>query len=102
MASDAAVLALFQASGNAALVTIKRDGRPQISNVSYTFDPHDRVFRVSITDSRAKTKNLRRDPRANMYATSADGWSFAVAECDATLTPVAAAPDDATVDALVD
>lgn len=102
MVDQAALLAMFGTSGTGALTTLKRDGRPQISNVRYAFDPHSRVFRVSITDSRAKTKNLRRDPRASMYTTSDDRWSYAVAEGDATLTPVATAPDDATVEALVD
>ncbi len=102
MVDDATLLALFGSSGTGALTTLKRDGRPQISNVRYAFDPQTRIFRVSVTDSRAKTRNLRRDPRASMYTTSRDGWSYAVADCDATLSPVAAAPDDATVEALVD
>lgn len=84
------------------VVTLKKDGRPQLSNVSYTFDPETRLIRVSITDGRAKTKNLRRDPRVSFYVSAPDFRGYVVAEGEADLTPVATAPDDATVDELVD
>ena len=82
------------------LVTLKRDGRPQLSNISYALT--DDVIRISVTDGRAKTANLRRDPRASLHVTSDDFWSYVVAEGDAELTPTAADPGDATVDELVD
>lgn len=81
------------------LATLKRDGRPQLSNVAYHYDAG--VVRVSVTDDRAKVKNLRRDPRASLHVASADGWRWVVAEGTAELSAVAAAPDDATVDDLV-
>jgi len=84
------------------LATLKRDGRPQLSTISYHFDPATRLVRVSITDTRAKTRNLRRDPRTSLHVSGADGWQYVVAEGTAELTPTAQAPDDATVDALVD
>ena len=40
------------------LATIKRDGRPQLSNVGYSYDPEPQLFRVSVTADRAKTRNL--------------------------------------------
>ena len=84
------------------LATIKRDGRPQLSNVSYYFDPRNVAIQVSITEPRAKTRNLRRDPRASMLGElSDDGWSYAVAEGNAILTPPAAVRDDDTVEALI-
>ncbi|MFI7573744.1 PPOX class F420-dependent oxidoreductase [Micromonospora sp. NPDC049497] len=83
------------------LVTIKRDGRPQLSNVVYTFDREEGLIRVSVTDGRAKTANLRRDPRASFQVSSDDGWAYAVAEARAELTPVAERPDDPTVGELV-
>lgn len=83
------------------LVTLKTDGRPQLSNVMYAVGDDD-VVRVSITDSRAKAVNARRDPRVSLHVTSDDFWSYVVVEGRAELTPVAAAPDDATVDELVD
>lgn len=86
--------------GLGVLVTIKRAGRPQLSNVTYVFDG-TRV-RVSLTDGRAKTKNLRRDPRASLYVDGPRGRSYVVLEGKADLSPVAAEPDDAVVEDLVD
>ncbi|MEU8262375.1 PPOX class F420-dependent oxidoreductase [Micromonospora sp. NPDC048999] len=83
------------------LATIKRDGRPQLSNVVYSFDRGPGLIRVSITDGRAKTANLRRDPRASFHVSSEDGWAYAVAEARAELTPVAERSDDPTVEELV-
>ncbi|MEV0806182.1 PPOX class F420-dependent oxidoreductase [Micromonospora sp. NPDC050200] len=83
------------------LATIKRDGRPQLSNVVYAFDRERGLIRVSVTDGRAKTANLRRDPRASFQVSSEDGWAYAVAEARAELTPVAQRADDPTVEELV-
>lgn len=83
------------------LTTNKRDGRPQLSNVTYVVGDDDRI-RISVTDSRAKTRNLRRDPRASLHVAQSDFWAYAVVECDVELMPVAADPDDPTVDALVE
>lgn len=101
MANESALESLFGTTGIAALVTLKRDGRPQISNISYHYDPAARVFAVSITDTRAKTKNMRRDDRVSLHINAASGWNFAVAEGRAELGPVAAAPDDAAVEDLI-
>ncbi len=98
---DDKLLALIAGNFLGVLATIKADGRPQLSNVSYHFDPRELVIRVSITEPRAKTRNLRRDPRASILVDSDDGWSYAVAEGTAELTPPAAAPDDDTVEALI-
>ena len=84
------------------LATIRRDGRPQLSNVGHVYDHAARTIRVSVTDDRAKTRNLRRDPRAAFHVTTKDGWSYAVADCTAELTETAQDPHDATVDELVD
>lgn len=83
------------------LVTLKRDGRPQLSNVAYSYDPNERIIRISVTDDRAKTRNLRRDPRASFYVSTPDLRAYQVAEGDAELSPVSAEPDDATVDELI-
>jgi PPOX class probable F420-dependent enzyme len=69
--------------------------------VSYYFDPRALTISVSITEPRAKTRNLRRDPRAAIHVSSDDGWAYAVAEGDAVLTPPAANPSDDTVEGLV-
>ncbi|MGX7730818.1 PPOX class F420-dependent oxidoreductase [Rhodococcus sp. 2H158] len=92
---------LFATTKIGALVTLKRDGRPQLSNIVYHYDPGARTFSVSITDGRAKTANMRRDPRVSLYVSAADGWAYAVAEGTAELSPVAKDPHDDTVEELV-
>ncbi|MGV0849621.1 PPOX class F420-dependent oxidoreductase [Mycolicibacterium phlei] len=98
---DDKLLALISGNSLGVLATIKRDGRPQLSNVAYHFDPRELTIRVSITEPRAKTRNLRRDPRASIHVSSDDGWSYAVAEGNAVLTAPAATPDDDTVEGLI-
>ncbi|HEY5335308.1 MAG TPA: PPOX class F420-dependent oxidoreductase [Mycobacteriales bacterium] len=87
-------------AGRGILATIKRDGRPQLSNVAYAWD--GTTVRVSVTDDRAKTHNMRRDPRVALEVTTPDLGGYVVVEGEADLTPVAAEPYDATVDELVD
>jgi PPOX class probable F420-dependent enzyme len=100
--SDEALFELLSRRQLGVLATIKQDGRPQLSNVNYAFDPDRRLIRVSVTDGRAKTANLRRDPRASFHVSSPDGWSYAVAEAVAELSPVATDPHDDTVTELID
>lgn len=98
---DDKLLAVIADNALGVLATLKRDGRPQLSNVSYHFDARTTTIQVSVTEPRAKTRNLRRDPRASLLVSSDDGWSYAVAEGNATLTPPAEAPGDDTVEALI-
>ena len=98
---DDKLLALIADNSLGVLATIKGDGRPQMSNVTYHFDPRELTIEVSVTEPRAKTRNLRRDPRASLLVSSEDGWSYAVAEGDAVLSPPAAASDDETVESLI-
>jgi nitroimidazol reductase NimA-like FMN-containing flavoprotein (pyridoxamine 5'-phosphate oxidase superfamily) len=60
------------------LATIKSDGRPQLSPITPTYDADAGVIRVSITEGRAKTRNLRRDPRATLEVTSWDEYRAAM------------------------
>lgn len=85
---------------NGVLTTQKRDGRPQLSNIIYSLDDTG-MFRISVTATRAKYHNMVRDPRVSLHVARADFWAYAVFEADADLSPVAAAPDDATVEELV-
>jgi PPOX class probable F420-dependent enzyme len=57
---------------------------------------------VSTTADRAKYANLSRQPWAALHVDGSSFWSYAVLECDVTLTPVAADADDPTVTELVD
>jgi PPOX class probable F420-dependent enzyme len=83
------------------LVTLKSDGRPQLSNVLHTVGD-DGVVRISITTERAKYKNLVRTPWAALHVNGPTFWGYAVLEGDVTLSEPAAAPDDATVEELVE
>ena len=93
---------LIGGSRQGVLVTLRQDGRPQLSNVNYGWDAQTQTIRVSTTDDRAKTANMRRDPRVSFYVTSGDFWSYAVVEGHAELSAVAKDPYDATVEELID
>ena len=84
------------------LATIRANGVPQLSPVTPYYDRDADVVYVSMTEGRAKTANLRRDPRAALEVTSADGWSWATAEGTVALTGPGADPQGAEVEALVD
>ena len=101
MAIDPALLDLFAQLRGGSLITLKRDGRPQASVVVHAWDAATCSIRVSLTDDRAKTRNLRRDPRASYEVVSPDLRAWAVGEGFAELTVPAADPHDATVEALV-
>ena len=74
------------------LITIRRNGRPQSSNVVYHLDGG--TARISVTADRAKAANLRRDPRASLHV-SPDFGRYVVLEATATLTqPSAEIGDD--------
>ena len=85
---------------NAVLTTLRADGRPQQSVIFYGADG-DR-FTISITDGRAKTRNLRRDPRAALFVAGDDPFTWVSLDGRVELSPVAESPDDATVDQLVE
>ncbi len=76
------------------LTTLKADGRPQLSNVAYAL--RDGRIVVSVTDDRAKTANVARDPRVSLHVTSEDFWTYLVVEGEAELSPVSSTPGDAT------
>jgi len=101
---DPALLQLAASRNLAGLAALKRDGRPQLSMVNFALAVEEDAVtaRVSVVDGRAKVANLRRDPRASLLVTSPDGWSYAVLEGDAELSPVAQAQDDPTVEELVE
>jgi PPOX class probable F420-dependent enzyme len=101
VALDPHLFELFAQQRGGTLITLKRDGRPQASVVTHVFDPATRTLRMSITDGRAKTRNLRRDPRASYQVTRPDLGDYAVGEGVAELSEVAADPHDGTVEALV-
>ncbi|WP_405796800.1 PPOX class F420-dependent oxidoreductase [Streptomyces sp. NBC_01506] len=94
--------ALLRESRLGVLATIKSDGSPQLSPVMPFYDEEAGVLYVSMTEGRAKTVNLRRDPRAALEVTSPDGWSWATAEGPVTLTGPSTDPEGPEVEALVE
>ena len=102
MTDDTALKDFIATHRHGVLATIRRDGRPQLSTITHLYDPETDTIIASITETRAKTKNMRRDPRVTYHVGSEDGWSYVVAEGRASLTAPAASRDDETVEALVD
>ena len=94
--SDA--LAWAAARKHAVLITVRSDGRPQSSDVVYALDGG--AFVVSVTDDRAKTANMRRDPRVVLHLSEPDSWSYASFDGTVELSAVTTDPGDATSDAL--
>ena len=84
------------------LATIKSSGLPQLSPVTPYYDRGAGTISISMTEGRAKTANLRRDPRAALEVTSADGGTWATAEGGVTLVGPGDTEDSAAVEALVD
>lgn len=93
MELDAAMAFVADRTGGV-LITIRGDGRPQASNIRYA--TWDRSVHVSVTDDRAKTKNLERDARGALHVTSDDFWSWMVVEGTAEVAPVTTDPSDDT------
>ncbi len=58
---------------NGVLATIKRDGRPQLSNIIYVVGD-DGEIRISITADRAKYFNIVRDSRVALHISTALQW----------------------------
>jgi PPOX class probable F420-dependent enzyme len=100
-APDPRLLDFVAENRRGVLATLKRDGRPQLSNIGYAYDRAAGIVRISVTADRVKTRNLERDPRASLHVTSEDFWTWVVVEGTADLTPVAADPHDGTVEELV-
>ena len=87
MKTEAEARAWVGRHNRAVLATIKRDGRPQLSHIVYTLDD-DGLIKISVTRDRAKTKNLKRDPRATLSVD--DGVQYhelrgVMMECDVRL-----------------
>lgn len=94
MPAEQQLLELIAAHQQGVLAAVARDGYPHLTNVLYLWDAQQRVARVSTTADRVKARVLTRDPRAALHIPGDHFWSYAVAECDAELSAVAAAAGD--------
>lgn len=81
------------------LVTIRRDGRPQMSNVSHLVSG-DAIL-VSATAGRAKVYNLRREPRVSLYV-SPEFYTYALIDGLAEVSAPAVDVDDPILDTLIE
>ncbi len=61
------------------LATLKRDGMPQLSPVAYLLDDDGEV-KISVTHDRAKTRNIRREPRVAMSVVGENWYEYVVVE----------------------
>ena len=95
-------MAAVSASHESVLASIRgSDGLPQLSNVGHMVGS-DGVIRVSTTANRAKYANLRRRPWAALKVDVGTFWSYVVVEGPVELSAVAAAPNDPTVEELIE
>jgi PPOX class probable F420-dependent enzyme len=98
------IAGLLASHHHGTLATLRRDGRPQLSVVTYAWYPHEdgrQLVRISTVDGRAKVANLRRDPRASFLVADESGWSYAVVEGRIELSAVALFHDDEVVEELI-
>ena len=84
----------------AVLITTRGDGSPQSSDVAFAVI--DDAFVISLTDDRAKTVNIRRDPRVILHLTAPAEWSYVAFSGRGELSATTVDPDDETADQLVE
>jgi PPOX class probable F420-dependent enzyme len=77
--NEAEARAFVARSHRAVIATLKRDGRPQLSPISYLLDD-DGLIKISVTRDRAKTRNLRRDPRVSLAVLGQSWYEYLVVE----------------------
>jgi PPOX class probable F420-dependent enzyme len=99
--SQDALWAVVRERRQAILGTVSPSGLPHLTNVHYLADSRERLVRITTTTTRAKGRNLLRDPRAVLHVQGDDWFTFAVAEGSVTCG-VAEAPGDAAIDELLE
>lgn len=82
------------------LITIRRDGRPQSSDVAYWMT-QDKIV-ISLTETRAKTRNIAADPRVVFHVSEPRQMSYVSFDGVAELSATTTEPGDETADALVE
>ena len=82
------------------LTTFRRNGAVQISIISC--GPYRDGIAFTVTETRVKLKNLRRDPRCSLMVSNENWWGFVVLEGKATILSMDNTPPDEFRDALRD
>ena len=80
------------------LITLRRDGRPQSSDVHHAVDGDTIVF--SVLPDRAKVYNVERDPRV-VYHVSHEG-SYVSFDSTAVVSPIPTSTHGPEMDTLID
>ena len=93
---------LFETRREGVLATIRRNGRPQLSNIGYVYDPETRIARFIAAEFRAKTRNLIRDPRASLHVTSETFRTWVVAEGTVSISTPAVGPGESVYEEILD
>ena len=102
MADDQQLLDLIASNNQGILAAVTRSGYPHLTNVLYAWDAVRQTARVSTTADRVKGRILRRDTHAALHVSGDHFWSYAVAECDATVSDTANTPGDPATRELLD
>jgi PPOX class probable F420-dependent enzyme len=95
-----AALELARTRHQSVLVTMRANGRPQLSNVGHVVSG-DGLIRILIPSDVAKYNNLLREPWAALHVASEDFNAYVVIEADVNLSSIALEANDQTVDELV-
>lgn len=102
MSDDYDPRALLGESKLGVLATLKADGTPQLSPVTFHYDRvRDAIYFATLAGY-VKAKNLARNPLAVLQVISSDNWSWATAEGSTTLIGPGAEVTSPEVEALVD
>jgi PPOX class probable F420-dependent enzyme len=92
-------LAWAETKRHGVLITLRRDGRPQSSDI--VFAVIDGGISISVTHDRAKTRNVIRDGRVVLHVTDPSSWSYVSIDATAVVSAVTTSPDDATANELI-
>jgi PPOX class probable F420-dependent enzyme len=76
----------------AVLITVRSDGSPQSSNISFHFDGD--VARISVTADRAKTRNVQRDARVILHVLGESFWQYLSIQATAVASETTIEPGD--------
>jgi PPOX class probable F420-dependent enzyme len=78
------------------LATVSPGGFPHVAPVLFSWDPAERMVRISTRAGRVKAVNLAGNDHAALHVDGPDRWSFVVAEGLGEVSPVTTEPGDVT------
>ncbi|MGH2448990.1 MAG: PPOX class F420-dependent oxidoreductase [Chloroflexota bacterium] len=87
--SEGTVESFLHTHHQATFATIRKDGRPQLSSVVAAY--RNGQLWISITEDRAKYKNLKRDPRCTVLVLGDTFWQYLTVSGTASMISIPAA-----------